>query len=193
MTCVLTSYGPFAREHNSSGEAARRARECLEKEGIAVVCREIDTAWGSFATDLDALVRCYTPKVIVSLGESAKITVSAVELVGYNKREGIDADGARSTGAVDENGPSERRAPAENKAAAQATKQSGHQLNLSYDAGRYLCNAALYTNLGFLENGRVDHAAFVHVPAREKGAAQTQSDGETVAAFVKNLVGNAVD
>lgn len=189
QTIVLTSYGAFSRDHNSSGEVAQQAKEILEQDGYNIVYQEIATDWSTFASDLDSLVEANDPDAIISLGETTGIPAPAVELMGYNKREGVDANGNRGEGAVDENDPSERRAPAENKAAQQATKQAGHRVIPSYDAGRYLCNAALYTNLGFLEEGRVDHAAFVHVPARAAGAAQTQSDAEGVAEFVKNLVG----
>ncbi|MBC3186698.1 hypothetical protein H7347_09000 [Corynebacterium sp. zg-331] len=188
-TVVLTSYGAFARDHNTSGEVAQKAKEVLEQDGITVIYQEIATDWSTFASDLDSLVEANDPDVVISLGETSTIPAPAVELVGYNERSGVDANGNEGTGAVIEGGPRERRAPAENKAAQQAAKKAGYKINPSYDAGRYLCNAALYTNLGFLEEGRVEHAGFVHVPVRAKGAAQNDKDGEAVAEFVKNLVG----
>lgn len=189
QTIVLTSYGAFSRDHNSSGEVAQQAKSILEQEGITVVYQEIATDWSTFASDLDALVEANDPDAIISLGETTGIPSPAVELRGQNKREGADANGNPGNGAVAEDGPFERQAPAENKAAQQAAKQQGHRIIPSYDAGTYLCNAALYTNLGFLEDGRVEHAGFVHVPARAQGAPQTAKDAEAVAAFVKNLVG----
>ncbi|MGV0341187.1 pyroglutamyl-peptidase I family protein [Corynebacterium mastitidis] len=188
-TVVLTSYGAFSRDHNTSGEVAQKAKEVLEQEGITVVYQEIATDWNTFASDLDALVEANDPDAVISLGENASIRTPAVELMGYNKRYGTDANGTKGEGEVLEGGPAQRQAPAENREAQQAAKKAGYNINPSYDAGRYLCNAALYTNLGFLEEGRVEHAGFVHVPARAKGAAQNDKDGEAVAEFVKNLVG----
>ncbi|MEK0371991.1 hypothetical protein [Corynebacterium mastitidis] len=187
-TVVLTSYGAFARGHNTSGEVAQKAKEVLEQEGITVIYQEIATDWSTFASDLDSLVEANDPDAVISLGEYAKLSAPAVELVGYNKRYGVDANGNKGEGEVLEGGPSYRHAPAENRAAQQAVRRAGYNINLSDNAGRYLCNAALYTNLGFLEEGRVEHAGFVHVPARAQGAAQNDKDGEAVAAFVKNLV-----
>ncbi|MEJ4100590.1 hypothetical protein V5S96_09520 [Corynebacterium mastitidis] len=148
-TVAFTSYGVFARDHNTFGEVAQKTKE--------------------------ALVETNDP--------------DAVELMGYSKRYGTDANGNKGEGEVLEGGPAQRQAPAETKEAQQAAKNAGYTINPSYDAGRYLCNAALYTNLGFLEEGRVEHAGFVHVPARAKGAAQNAKNGEAVAGFVKNLVG----
>ncbi|KQB87284.1 Pyrrolidone-carboxylate peptidase [Corynebacterium lowii] len=189
-TVVLTSYGAFTRDHNSSGEVAEKAKEILEQEGVQVIYQEIPTEWGSFASNLENLLEENDPDAIISLGErSGNLNAPAVELMGFNQRQGNDAVGAPGNGPVSEGGPAQRQAPEENRAAQKAASAAGNKINISYNAGRYLCNAALYTNLGFLEEGRVAHAGFVHVPARAKGAPQIEKDGEAVASFVKNLVG----
>lgn len=187
-TVVLTSYGPFSRSHNSSGEVAQKTKDLLEQDGVKVIYREIATDWTTFASDLNSLVKANNPDAIISLGESALIPYPTVELLGQNHREGIDANGNSGSGEVVKGGEFEKFAPAENKEAQKATKEAGHLIRASHNAGLYLCNAALYTNLGFLEAGLVRHAGFVHVPARDKGAAELGQDAETVAAFVKNLV-----
>lgn len=188
-TIVLTSYSAFSRDHNSSGDVAKRVEKILDKEGFNVVSQEIETSWDTFTSELDSLVEENNPDTIISLGESSLAPAPLVELIGYNKRYGQDANGTPGRGPVTENGPLERKAPEENKSAQQKAMSSGHRIFPSYDAGRYLCNAALYTNLGFLEEGRVNHAGFVHVPALNQDDPKTEQEAEAISDFIKNLTG----
>lgn len=63
-TVVLTAYGPFVREHNSSMEVGRHAATLLEQVGVRVIYREIETSWTTFAQNLNALVDGYHPDAI---------------------------------------------------------------------------------------------------------------------------------
>lgn len=187
-TIVLTSYGPFARAHNSSEEVAEKAKTMLEDAGVHVVYKNIPTDWSSFAANLENLVDTNKPDAVISLGEAAMVPAPKVELVGQNLRQGIDALGMAGQGPVEEGGPRERYAPDENRVAQEAVKKAGYTLYHSYNAGLYLCNAALYTNLGLREQGRVAHAAFIHVPKRDLGAPKIADDAKAVSEFVRNLL-----
>lgn len=160
----------------------------LEEAGVHVVYQNIPTAWDSFDSNLENLVKTHHPDAVISLGEAPMVPAPKVELVGHNLRQGIDALGKAGQGPVKDNGPRERYALDENRVAQEAVKKAGYTLYRSYDAGYYLCNAALYTNLGLQEQGLVEHAAFIHVPKRALGAPKLTDDAKAVSEFVKNLV-----
>ena len=81
-----------------------------------------------------------------------------------------------------------RNAPEEMSRVQQAVRARGARIGLSQDAGKYLCNAALYTNLGFREAGKVCHAGFIHVPSRDEHDPQTAQDAQSIAGYIGALL-----
>lgn len=190
-TILLTAYEPFGgRSFNNAMLVGNFVSEKLSAAGYEVTYITIPTEWASFKENLTQAVTTLQPETIISLGEVGQVATPTVELMAYNAGYGNDATGNWFTGQIDPQGPAKREVPAENKDAQKAVANAGYKLNTSTDAGRYLCNAALYTNLGFLEQGLVRHAGFVHVPAR---ASETdpgiEGDADTVTEFIKTLVG----
>ncbi|OFT88375.1 hypothetical protein [Corynebacterium sp. HMSC28B08] len=187
-TVVLTAYGPFVREHNSSMEVGRHAATLLEQVGVRVIYREIETSWTTFAQNLNALVDGYHPDAIISLGERPDVTEPLVELVAKNERHKDDIHGTPGEGPVVDGGPATRNAPEEMTRVQRAVREHGARIGLSHDAGKYLCNAALYTNLGFYETGKVRHAGFIHVPSRDENDPHTAQDAQAIADYIRQLL-----
>ena len=184
---ALTAYGPFARGHNSSMEVGERVVSLLEADGVQVEFRVMETSWTSFAHDLDALVAEAEPDVLISLGERPDVDAPVVEMNAKNERRKADVNGTFGAGAVVEGGPRERCVSEEFRRAQEAASQGGADIGFSFDAGTYLCNAALYVNLGMQEAGRVRHGGFVHVPSRERRDPLIENDARAVAEFIRRL------
>ncbi|AEI09217.1 hypothetical protein CRES_0861 [Corynebacterium resistens DSM 45100] len=187
-TVALTAYGPFVRAHNSSMEVGRQVAALLDKVGMRVIYREIETSWTTFAQDLGALVDDYHPAAIISLGERPDVKEPVVELVAKNERHKNDIHGTPGEGAVVVGGPATRNTPEDMTHVQQIVREQGAHIGLSHDAGTYLCNAALYTNLGFREAGKVRHAGFIHVPSREENDPHTTQDAQAIADYIRELL-----
>ena len=185
---ALTAYGPFVREHNSSMEVGRQVADLLEQAGVRVIYREIETSWTTFAQNLGALIDDYHPEAIISLGERPDVDEPVVELVARNERHKDDIHGTPGEGPVVDGGPTVRNAPEEMSRVKQAVRARGARIGLSQDAGKYLCNAALYTNLGFREAGKVRHAGFIHVPSRNEDDPQTAKDAQAITDYIGALL-----
>lgn len=187
---ALTAYGPFARSHNSSMQVGEKVADLLQAAGLSVAFRVMETSWCSFAADLEKLVDESEHDVLISLGERPDVRIPVVELKAKNARHKNDVNGVPGTGPVVEGGPQERAAPAEFQVAQRAAHLAGAPIALSDDAGTYLCNAALYVNLGLQQAGRVPCAGFVHVPSRKQDDPFVAEDARAVAEFITQLLKN---
>lgn len=161
MTLILAGFEPFeGRRRNRSWELARRVRP---RAGLEVVQLPVDFA--RLGGEIARLV-ARAPRGLLLLGEASRRLV-CVEQVALNLRDADRADnqGARPRGEpIVADGPLALRVPWDARAVAQRLNQAGARAVVSFHAGTFACNAALYQALDAA--GDRLPVAFVHVPRR---------------------------
>ncbi len=168
MTVLVAGFGPFpGAQHNPSGMLVRRLsprRAALA--GIGLVTHVFPTSYATVDGDLPRLVAAHRPQAILLFGLASRSRQVRVETQARNRVSSFPdcrRHAPRSRAIV-------RRAhplPVGRRLCIrllQAVRQSGQRAVLSHDAGRYVCNYALWRALEACADGaRI--ACFVHVPA----------------------------
>lgn len=163
---LLTGFTPFdGREYNASWIAARALVGQHRSEHI-LHGLEVPVCWGMPKTALAPALEKWRPSCIIALGEGAS-GVFKIETLARNVRAiRQDNNGQLPAPALnDPTGPDTRPASAAYETLAARLSQTGYPIQLSSDAGAYLCEEMLYT----LETLRSQHdflqiVLFVHVP-----------------------------
>ncbi|MCZ9309335.1 pyroglutamyl-peptidase I family protein [Corynebacterium uberis] len=166
-TILITGYSPFGgRKINTSWDVAQQVGAILRADDYYVDVELVPTDWTNYRPRILSLVEERTPIVVLGIGErGGYFYAPAMELRAFNKAQGTDAFGNSAPAELVPGGPGEIAAPEANKLAYQAARAAGYKINPSYDAGRFLCNAELYTNLSLVNDKKIAAGGFVHVPA----------------------------
>ena len=149
---LLTGFGPFpGAPANASSllvdELARLAPRRLP--GYAVHAETLPTEWLAGPDRLSALLDDHAPVVALHFGVSHRARGFVVETRARNTRQDItDACGAAPDElCIAENGPPEMSATLPTGLIVERLRRMGLPVQLSRDAGGYLCNALLYHSL----------------------------------------------
>lgn len=161
-TILLTGFGPFGGHARNVSEEAVRRLDGVEVEGFALRALCLPVQFERAVAALEEAIEAERPLAVISLGIHDDAGYR-VELSAKNERHYAlpDVDGH-----LVQDAPVEQGAPAmvfsslPVAAIKQAFEQAGLPVELSEDAGRYLCNAVCYWAAR-----RVTPAGFVHVPA----------------------------
>ena len=145
---------------------ARRRRPALAR--VKIVPAVLPTTYAAVANELPALLKRYDPDVVLLFGLASRAERVRIESRAVNAASAVHADAARaklSGSQIVRDAPSELRVQAPLGRLAAAIRGSGVSLRHSRDAGRYICNAALFTFLDSARrSGRPKQVAFVHIP-----------------------------
>jgi pyroglutamyl-peptidase len=145
---------------------ARRRRPLLAD--MKVVCAVLPTTYAAVANELPALLKRYDPDVVLFFGLASRTDVARVESRALNAASSVHADATRAKmpgSQVVRGAPKELRARAPLGRLAAAILGAGVAVRQSRDAGRYICNAAMFTGLDTARrSGRPRHVAFIHIP-----------------------------
>lgn len=162
---VVTGFEPFGgRAENQSWELVRRLRG---RPGVEVTCLPVD--FRRLGPALGRILRT-RPEAILMVGE-APGPVLRVEQIGLNVAHADRPDNAgwrpRSE-AVVSGGPLALRATWDAAAVAGRLHRDGIEASVSFHAGTYACNAALYRALHLARAGSPGGGGpaigFLHVP-----------------------------
>ena len=169
-TALVLGFGPFpGAPDNPSAElaraVARRRRPALG--GIRLISAVIPTTYAAVADDLPALVRRHDPDVVLLFGLAMRAEYVRIESRAVNAASTVHPDAARSNLTRRElmrGGLAELRVRARPRDLLAAIRPMV-AARPSRDAGRYICNAALYSSLeAARRTGRPKKIAFVHIP-----------------------------
>lgn len=163
---LLTGFAPFdGREFNASWIAARALIGAHRGKHVFHGLR-IPVCWGQPRLALrEALVR-WQPSCVIAMGEGATGQFKIETRARNQRAPRKDNDGQLPAHSlIDPRGPDIRPASAPCAALCSHLSQAGYPVQLSSDAGAYLCEETLYT----LETLKVQHIAlqtvlFVHLP-----------------------------
>lgn len=175
---LLTGFGPFpgAPRNASSMLAEELSRAAVRRlPGFAVHAETLPTEWRAGPARLSELLTELQPAVAIHFGVSHRARGFVVETRGRNERDDIvDACGeAPGDACVAQEGPSEMPATLPTGLIVERLRRLGVPVQLSRDAGGYLCNAILYHSL--TDARRRDTGAigprrgFIHIPDKLTG------------------------
>lgn len=166
---LVTGFGPFpGAARNPSGLLAQKLIRSRRLKAFArIEGAIIPTVYEEILVTFPQLIETEKPDAILMFGLAGSTPVLRVETRALNFASGLYPDAVRKKSAQTlVAGAPERlrvRAPAQRLLAAACS--TGIRARLSADAGRYVCNAALFAALATA--GRAPKrplAAFVHIP-----------------------------
>jgi pyroglutamyl-peptidase len=145
---------------------AHRRRPILAD--VEVVCAVVPTTYAAVANELPALLKRHDPDIVLFFGLASRADVARIESRAVNAASSVHPDAVRAKiqgSQVVRGAPSELRARAPLDRLAAAIDGAGVTVRRSRDAGRYICNAALFTGLDAARrSGRPRQVAFIHIP-----------------------------
>lgn len=161
----LTGFTPFdGRSQNASWIAASALAQANPQRDLQAVL--IPVCWGAPRQVLEPLVSHYQPDCIIAMGEGEPGVFRLETIARNTRRERADNDGRYPQGQCIENDGPEHRSASADCAGLQTTLcAQGIPVQLSGDAGAFLCEEMLYTLEGLRENHEsLQSVLFVHVP-----------------------------
>ncbi len=162
---LLTGFGPFpGAPRNPTAEVVRRlaTTPAARRLGVEIVPHVFATTWASLdrLPDLVAEVR---PDLVLHLGLKRRARAIAVETFARNRvlRAAVDAAGVAPISTVLEaDGPPRRAVNLPVRRMAARIAALGLPVEISEDAGRYLCNGLLWHSLALGSRP----SGFLHLP-----------------------------
>jgi pyroglutamyl-peptidase len=171
---LLTGFGPFpgAPRNASSLLTAELAQLAARRmPGYVVHAETLPTEWRAGPDRLSALFDEYAPAVVLHFGVSHRARGFVVETRAHNIcRPFGDACGEAPAGiCLADDGPGELAATLPTGLIVERLRRMGLPVQLSRDAGGYLCNAILYHSLQRARrdaSGMGPRRGFIHIPDR---------------------------
>lgn len=170
MKILVTGFEPFGSHHsNPSWDAVEALPE--EIEGVQIVKRKLPVSFRRFSAPLEAAIEEERPDGLLCVGLAGGEDKVSVERVGINLMEARipDNDGFQPFDTpIRPDGDTAYFSTLPVKRMAKAVESRGIACCVSYSAGTFVCNAALYTGL-YLSSRRYRFmkCCFIHVPYDE--------------------------
>ena len=170
MKILVTGFEPFGSHHsNPSWDAVEALPE--EIEGVQIVKRKLPVSFRRFSAPLEAAIEEERPDGLICVGLAGGEDKVSVERVGINLMEARipDNDGFQPFDTpIRPDGGTAYFSTLPVKRMAKAVESRGIACCVSYSAGTFVCNAALYTGL-YLSSRRYRFmkCCFIHVPYDE--------------------------
>jgi pyroglutamyl-peptidase len=175
---LITGFGPFpGAPRNASSLLAEAVAEAARGglPGFAVHAETLPTEWYAGPSRLAALLDDMQPALALHFGVSRRATGFVVETRARNTTQCLaDACGeAPALPRLSEAGPDELGVTLPTSQIVERLRRMRLPVQLSRDAGGYLCNALLYHSLDHArrraEKGLGPRRGFIHIPDRLAG------------------------
>ena len=171
-TILLTGFGPFPTVPvNASWVVVQKLATAAARAfpGFRIHHEMLSTEWCGGTQRIVELIDTTRPVLALHFGVSSRATGFVIEARGYNERS-IVADACGHTPETADcliaGGPDHLTASLPLSFIMQRLRAKGLPVELSRDAGRYLCNAALYHSLDTVRrHERSSRSGFIHLPA----------------------------
>ncbi len=175
LTALVIGFGPFPGAPVNPSAALVRAIGQARRpafSGARIVTHVLPTSYAAVREELPELIRTHQADIVLMFGLAGRARTLRVETLAVNASSMLHPDqtGAKpamrklipsSTGSLKANVPV--------AAMIAAAKSAGVNANVSRNAGRYICNAALFTCLDLKRTTRTPRiVAFVHIPPPRK-------------------------
>lgn len=181
---LLTGFGPFPNvEDNASASLVTQLAEAAGRvPGVRVASQILSVDWEAAPRQAAALIASEGPDIILHFGVSRSATAIVIESIAHNRCSDFpDVCGAvPPSSRLDENAADMLASTFPVHEIVGRLKAKNLPVQLSEDAGAYLCNAVLYTSLHACLRPKVQ-AGFIHLPVDLSG----QDGGLTMADAVE--------
>lgn len=187
---LLTGFEPFGPERpaNPSWEGIRDLHE-TEWNGFRLIAHEMPVVWGEPFKQLQQQIDMYSPVAVFSFGQG-RHGGFAIETRARNSRGAIPDNLGRLPEAVriSTKGPQSFASSFACEPIRDLLTKKGYAVQISRDAGQYLCEETLYS----LELLRLSHkdmtVAFCHVPPLDSKVGEQTVDGPYVRQFAIDVL-----
>lgn len=164
---LLTGFEPFGGdERNPSLDAVRIVEKQFAREDAQLVVTPLAVEFSGAKSELEDLISRHNPDITISVGLAAGRLDLTFERVAINLADARIPDNAGEQ-PVDAplvaGGPSAHFTTLPIKRAVNAVKDAGLRAAVSYTAGTYVCNAAMFHIL-HTQQGSTAQGGFIHVP-----------------------------
>lgn len=164
---LVTGFEPFGGEPiNPAWEVVRGLESSPPESGsVPLVIAQLPCNQASYVAAVDQVVARHEPSAVIAVGQATGRARIALEARAVNRMrygDAVDNGGHRDVDeALVEGGPTERPATLPAEPLASELAALGHAVEVSQDAGRFLCNAVLFH---LLHRHAATPALFVHLP-----------------------------
>lgn len=187
---LLTGFEPFGpqRPPNPSWEGIRDLHE-TEWNGFRLIAYQMPVVWGEPFKQLQQQIEMYSPVAVFSFGQGRQGRFS-IEGLARNTRAAIPDNLGRlpETVQINPDGPQSFASSFACEPIRDLLAKKGYPVQVSRDAGQYLCEETLYS----LELLRLSHkdmtVAFCHVPPLDSRVGQQIVNGPYVRQFTINVL-----
>jgi pyroglutamyl-peptidase len=193
VTSVLvTGFGPYPRVPRNPTDRIARALAAsprLRRLGIGVEAHVFETSYAAVRADLPGLLARTRPDACLHLGLAPRARRIRIEQQGENRARVLfaDASGRVPDRRLSPGGPDHVRLVAKAVPLAVALHRRGLDVELSRDAGAYLCNALAYRSFRAARAERPARpCVFVHVP-KPAGTGRRRRHTPSEGAMIRGL------
>ena len=170
LKVLVAGFGPFpGAPHNPSGDLAL-ALGRMRRPGLADVkihAHVFPTIYAAVANELPRLLTKHDPDAVLLFGLAGRSDRVRIETRAVNGASLIHPDAMRSvprSRKLFPKAPAELFVRPEIRRLIAAARRGGVPAQLSRDAGRYVCNASLFTCLDKTRRKRRPLVTFIHIP-----------------------------
>ena len=167
MKILITGFEPFGGESvNPSWEAVKLLPDTID--GHTVVKKLLPCVFVKAGDVLDAEIEREKPDFVLCVGQAGGRANLTMEKVGINLMDGRIADNEGykpSDEPIRKNGPTAYFSNLPVKAVVNAIREAGIAASVSYTAGTYVCNYALYSVMYLIDKKYPGvKGGFMHIP-----------------------------
>lgn len=164
---LLTGFEPFGgAELNPSLEAVRIVEKQFSRPDAELVVSPLVVEFAGAKLALDALIQLHNPDIVVCVGVAGGRRDITFERVAINLADARipDNSGYQPVDqSLEAGGANALFTTLPVKHAVQRLREAGIAASVSYTAGTYVCNAAMYYALSSVK-GSAPCAGFIHIP-----------------------------
>lgn len=170
---MLTGFAPFGNDAiNPSWEVVKRLQG-KNIHGTRIIGMKLPVVFGKAGLMVINAINKYQPDMVLSLGQNANAAAICVERVGLNIHTGQDENKKTPENElIIADGPPAYFSQLPIKNILAEVKKNNMPMNISYNAGTYLCNEVLYMTLHHISKHKLPtKAGFIHLPLLVEQAA----------------------
>jgi len=165
-TVIVTGFGPFSIYDVNPSQLIAEELNGQYVDGVEIIGIVLPVDFDLSVENITKAIVNYIPQVLISTGLSPRAKKLNVENIGINiKMYPRDEKKWFIPRRLDPYGPFIRISSIDTKEIVSEIRDAGIASRQSFYAGYYICNAVLYSALGFIkEKELLTKAGFIHVP-----------------------------
>ena len=181
ITILVTGFGPFPGAPFNPTTPLVRHLARLRRPGLSdvrLVGHVFETSYAAVDRELPELIARHRPEALLMFGVATRRKQVSIEMRARNALALFpDASGSVRAHGTIASVASDLRLPAPHQKLLTAARSSGVPVQLSRDAGRYLCNYLCWRGASAVKSGVPKLAAFIHVPQLPRTSRQSRPSG----------------